>query len=166
MTELDVKSFRVICWFQKFIFRVDPRWLHRKSLRQSLPMYAPNLHLHIEQFMLRKNWGLSKHLLPKEGWRTDKKWQEKQKELHPQHGPAVGRVMTKWPEHRHICLGTQKKSCSLEGLEGSHTICEGKWFLELKHLPYNRGTSKTISCTGGADKHHCWWLPAPATAHG
>lgn len=36
----------------------DPRWVHRKTLCLPPPTDTPNLYLHIEQFLLRNNWGL------------------------------------------------------------------------------------------------------------
>lgn len=48
------------------IQEVDPRWQCRKNLSQPSPTYTPNLHLHTEQFIPKKNGGLSIYLLHSE----------------------------------------------------------------------------------------------------
>lgn len=63
---MECKLIFAVSPFCKYFSLLGPRWHYKKSLSPPPPMYTLNLHLHTEEFMPRKNGGLSEHLLQNE----------------------------------------------------------------------------------------------------
>lgn len=110
-----------------------------------------NLHLHTEQFILRKNQGPNEHLLQNQGQKeyikSGRRDGDKHKESHLQlNHPQRGGMSPRDLDTGCLPWGIERKSCTLKCIQ---TIKEKAPFAELKHLLFHWGNgcnSLQIKC--------------------